>query len=119
MGDSLDIKADPTYLGNRWQCVGVMQPNTGSPRVITKDGRWSGPQRRRGMVWWMKKRERNILDRSKREPFKLRFLKEEPVGAMLSLVEEGKPDIERTRVNGQGVMRVQLIKPKPWWKKML
>ena len=95
IGDSLEIRTnDPDYLGKDWQVVSVLTPLSSNRRVLDhKTGNFTGMQQRRGMVTWVKKREGWPFERLKRQPFKLRYLREDPRGVMLSMMEEGKLNV--------------------------
>ena len=92
IGDTLEINGPDDYLGKDWQAVSVMAPLSGNRRLISrKTGDFSGIRRRKGMVHWIKKREKaHPFERLQRKPWKVRYLKEDPVGVALSLAEEGK-----------------------------
>ena len=83
IGDSLEYgNAHPDYLKKNTQIVGVMSPLSSKQRIYDrKTGVLIGPQRRRGMVFWSKKRPWNPLSRPKRAPFKVRLLRESATGA--------------------------------------
>lgn len=121
IGDSLEIRTDPSYLGHGTQVVGVMQPRSAKRRTLDhKTGVFTGPSRRRGMVWWVKKREWNPFERTNRAPFKVRMLSENPTGVLASLAEEGKVSLDmKTGPKGKKVLSVSLVKPKPWWQKLI
>mmetsp|Transcript_60178 Transcript_60178/g.164883 ORF Transcript_60178/g.164883 Transcript_60178/m.164883 type:complete len:149 (-) Transcript_60178:387-833(-) len=120
IGDALEYgHGNRDYLKKHTQVVGVMQPlSTGGRRILDKKaGAFFGPNRRAGIVFWSKKRDWKPFRRSNREPFKIRLLKENPTGVMLTLAEEGKLNIERAMTkNGDVGLRVTLAKPKPWYR---
>jgi len=122
IGDALEWgSADQDYLGKRWQTVGVIAPFSSKRRTLDRKlGCFTGPNRRKGVVFWHKKRPWNPFSRSNRAPFKVRILSERPAGAMLTLAEEGKIELERTRDDrGRPALSVRMIKPSPWYRKFL
>jgi len=121
VGDALEYGvASSSYLGRNRQVVGVIQPGSVARRVLDKKtGQLVGTTGRKGMSFWVKKRDWNPF-RGKRPSFKVRLLKEDPVGAMLSLAEEGKIAIEQRELKGgKQALTVSLIKPKPWYRRFL
>ena len=99
-------------------CIRDSTPLSSNRRVLDhKTGNFTGMQQRRGMVTWVKKREGWPFERLKRQPFKLRYLREDPRGVMLSMMEEGKLNAEQFTYKGRSVVSVTIPKPqKPWWK---
>lgn len=118
VGDALEFgSTDPNYLDKNWQVVGVIPPYSASRRLYdSKEGVFVGPNRRKGVVWWVKKREWNPFSRQKRPPFKVRLFKPDPRGAFLTLVEEGKVDLSMEEVGGEVGLSVKLARPRPWWR---
>ena len=97
-----------------------MQPLSGRTRTIDhKTREFNGPSRRRGITWWLQKEDRPFFrfgGKPDREPFKVRLLREDPAGTMLSLVEEGKLELRTGDYNGKRAAVVSLPKPKAWWR---
>jgi len=123
VGDALEIRpADPDYLGRNWQAVSVISPGSSQRRIMSrKTGEFKGTNSRRGMITWVKKRDNwpweNPWEDSK-PPFKLRFLRQDPAGIMMSLAAEGKLQISDGQYKGRKVVRVSLSKPKPWYRRI-
>ena len=70
------------------------------------------------MVHWMKKREKaHPFERLRRKPFKIRYVKEDPTGIALSLVEEGKLNMRVGTAGKRQIVSVSLPKPKQWYRK--
>ena len=117
IGDTLEIRAPDSYLGKNMQVVGVLTPLSSRRRVIDrKTGEFTGMKRRRGMIHWYKKRESWPFERLKRQPFTIRYLREDPAGVALTLAQEGKimlmdgEDEKKRKVVG-----LVMAKPKRWW----
>ena len=83
--------APDSYLGKNTQIVGVITPLSSRQRLIDrKTNEFKGMKRRRGMIHWVKQREAWPFERLKRQPFSIRYLREDPAGVALTLAEEGK-----------------------------
>ncbi|KAL1496171.1 hypothetical protein AB1Y20_014788 [Prymnesium parvum] len=118
IGDALEFgSASPGYLPKRTQLVGVLQPLSSRRRLLDrKAGVLLGPSRRQGIVWWAKRRGWNPLRREKRAPFKVRLLKHNAAGVLLTLAEEGKVELAHEARRGERTLSVKLAKPRPWWR---
>lgn len=120
VGDALDIGGDPDYLGYDWQAVCVLTPGSANRRIVTKEGKMVGMRRRRGMVTWLKKKSywpwEKPWDDVQRSPFKVRYLKEDPKGVMLSMAQQKQLQLGMGEYKGRQVVSVKLIKPRAWWK---
>lgn len=123
IGDAMEIRTDPDYLGRDWQAVLTMAPLSANRRIMPRSGNLTGVQRRRGLVTWMKKRdnwpwenpwEQETLSES---PFKLRFLRHDPAGIALSMAQEGKIVLRDGGDARRPSVQVSLAKPKPWYRK--
>jgi len=123
IGDALEYgSGSPNYLKKNTQSVGIISPLSGQGRrLYDKElGVFTGPNRRRGIIWWSKKRSWNPFSSQDRAPFKVRLLKENPTGVMLTLAEEGKLELSRkASKSGEVGLSVKLVKPKPWWRGFL
>lgn len=122
IGDALEIKANPDYLGKNWQAVHVMSPLSANRRMLKRNGdKFIGTQRRRGLVTWLKKRENFPWERPwddvSHAPFKVRFLRHDPAGIALSMAQEGKLKLSEGGDARSPSVRVSLPKPKPWYRK--
>jgi len=127
IGDAIDVRSnDPNYIGHGWQAVSVITPMSSGRRTLTRDGKFVGSSRRRGLVTWIKKHDRmpweKPWDDPAKAPFKLRFLRQDPAGVALALAQEGKLELAAARVKngryqGRRVLQMRLVKPKPWYRK--
>lgn len=122
IADALDIRAPKEYLGKDMQAVMTMTPGSSSRRIVSKKtGKISGMRRRRGMMIYLKKREKypweNPWAEPSEAPFKLRFLRHDPAGIVLSLEKQGKLQLVSGSHKGKAVLGVGMPKPKPWYTK--
>ena len=122
VGDALDIKGPSEFLGKNWQAVMVMSPLSANRRILRRDGNFTGVQRRRGVVTWLKQRDNYPWEKPwedpSRAPFKMRFLRHDPAGIALSMAYEGKIDLDDREHDGRTVLSMTIAKPKPWWKRL-
>ncbi len=113
IGDSLEIRAPDSYLGKDMQIVGVLTPLSSRRRLIDrKTMEMKGMKRRRGMIHWVKKREYWPFERPKRQPFTIRYLREDPAGVALTLAEEGKLQLFEGETGGKKVIGFAVKKRK-------
>ena len=84
-------------------------------------GKITGSRRRRGMTVWMKRRDKypweKPWDEPATAPFKLRFLRHDPAGILLSQMHEGKLSMASGSYKGRAAYSVALPKLKPWYRK--
>ena len=121
VGDALDIRTSKDYLGKDMQAVLSIQPGSANRRIVSREtGEISGMRRRRGMTVWMKKRDKYPWEKPWEDPmsapFKLRFLRQDPAGIMLSQYKQGKVLMKQSSSKGKSVLSVSLPKPKPWYR---
>ena len=121
IGDSMDINAESDYLGKDWQIVNVLTPGSSVRRVVKRDGTVVGMRRRRGMVTWVKKRDRwpweNPWKDPTRAPFKVRYVRTDPRGVAASLIQEKKAVLGYGKLkSGREVVGFAMAKPRAWWK---
>ena len=114
IGDSLEIRAPDSYLGKNTQIVSVITPLSSRQRLIDrKTNEFKGMKRRRGMIHWVKQREAWPFERLKRQPFSIRYLREDPAGVALTLAEEGKLQLfEGETSSGKKVVGFSMKKKK-------
>ena len=122
VADALDIRAPKEYLGKDWQAVMTMTPGSASRRTVSKEtGKITGMRRRRGLMTYMKKREKypweNPWAEPSEAPFKLRFLRQDPAGIVMSMEKQGKLRLQSASHKGKAVLGVGMLKPKPWYMK--
>lgn len=120
VGDVLEFgERNPTYLQKDTQVVGVIPTFSSSRRMLDRKANvFYGPSRRKGIMWYSKKRKWNPFRSSQREPFKVRLLKVSPAGLLLTLAEEEKLELreEKSKTANNMLLSVKLAKPKPWWR---
>ena len=128
IGDCIELRGAPRdYIKKDLQIVNVITPGSDNIRMINRKTRkFYGMNRRRGMICWMKQRDRNIFaGNPENPPFKVRFLRLDPRGMALALVKEGKISFDvqdlpgRTNDENMFALHVEVHKPQPWWRKLL
>jgi len=113
IGDSLEIRAPDSYLGKNTQVVGVLTPLSSRRRLINHESHtFTGMKRRRGMIHWVKQRESWPFERLKRQPFTIRYLREDPAGVALTLAQEGKLKLLKGEQDSKKVVGFVMTKPK-------